>query len=348
MDRRPVGYPRRYRGNGAGAGSGVGRGGRPGAARWPGPRGGAPRPSRGSREPGVRARLRPGYRSRSPGSRGRAVQSATARKTSTSSALAGPQGRGGRPRRHRLRQRRRRARGGGGGGRPHRPRAGPPAAQQDEADRLSRLHPRLPESAGPGEAAPARPRRSLPDRAAARLRAEGLGGSEAPADARDRDHRRGAGRRRPSTRDQPRLGRRGPGHPRHRLRLRPRCAARDRPTRPRHPSLAGPGAGGGRRMGGESLSRFRTSRSSPEPNQPETRGSTACTASPTRRSSASATSRTTSPPSPRAPNGSRGASPRRSSSRTATITGGAFEDYAEPELEGDEWPGLDAWDPPLP
>ena len=25
-----------------------------------------------------------------------------------------------------------------------------------------------------------------------------------------------------------------------------------------------------------------------------------------------------------------------------------LQDYAEPELEGDEWPGLDAWDPPLP
>ena len=24
-----------------------------------------------------------------------------------------------------------------------------------------------------------------------------------------------------------------------------------------------------------------------------------------------------------------------------------LQDYAEPELEGDEWPGLDAWDPPL-
>ena len=27
---------------------------------------------------------------------------------------------------------------------------------------------------------------------------------------------------------------------------------------------------------------------------------------------------------------------------------GRLEDYAEPELLGDEWPGLDAWDPPLP
>ena len=149
----------------------AGVGWRPGAARRSGRGGDDPRPPRGPRDrargAGVAAgagAARPVPGRSGPARRGR----------HRLRRPRGPAGRGRRACRHRLRQRGGGARGGGGGSGADRTRSGPPTAQQDEADRLSRLLSRLSGPAGPGEAALARPRGAAADCPAARLGASHL------------------------------------------------------------------------------------------------------------------------------------------------------------------------------
>ena len=149
----------------------AGFGWRPGAARRAARGGDDPRPARGPRDRarGAGGAAGAGAARPVPGRFGPAQRGRHRLRRPL-----GPPGRGRRARRHRLRQRGGGARGGGGGGGADRARSGPSPAQQDEADRLSRLLSRLSDPAGRGEAALARPRGAAADCAAARLGASHL------------------------------------------------------------------------------------------------------------------------------------------------------------------------------